>query len=214
LRGSVPCSASTAVPYDSLVRISAQDLQSFANTPAPLPATVAPELTLVEELVLLSLDSPRNRLRQAVSVAARAYPREPQSYYAAVSSLVGQGMLARTGKFRALPASAEARIGEREARVFAVIRRAAAPVHRDAELLVLLAATRALKFAHADDHMKARVRIASIGKQDEIPVAVASLCTDLGAASMTELADILLPAPRDLENANFDPGIGVAWMGG
>lgn len=198
------------------MRISARDLRSFANTPAPLPAPVAPELPLVEEVVLLSLDSPRNRLQAAVRVAARSYPREPQGYHAALNSLEGRGMLVRTGRFRGLSASAEARIGERQARVFAVIRRAAAPVERDAELLVLLAATRAVKFAYADDHMRARARIASIGKQDEIPVTVAMLCKDFGAASMTELADALLPAPRDLQNANFDPGVGAAgqWLGG
>jgi hypothetical protein len=189
------------------VRISVGDLQAFAVTPAPLSAPVEPALTVCEEVVLLSLDASRGRVRDAVRVCASAHPEGPQDYHAAVHALQERGMLKREGTLRSLCASAEARIEERKRRILAVIHRAVAPVGSDAELLVLLAACRALQVPNRADHMRAHARVASIGQTGEVPAAVCVLCAHLGVASMTELADVLLPASIDLHDANFDPGM-------
>lgn len=195
------------------MRLSASDLNGFARAPAPLPPFVEPRLGLVEEVVLLSLGSSRIRAHRAARIAGSAYPQGPGDHGTAVRALRRRGMLIGMTVLRTLSAADHARIDERMARVLAIVHRAAPPVGGDAELLALLAAARALPLAGAD-HMLARARIASIGEDGVIPPAVAALADELGEATMPELADRLLPAPRHLEDANFAPPIGVAYMGG
>ena len=152
------------------MRIDPRDLQSVKHAPEPLPPAVEPHLALAEEVVLLSLDAARGRVRDAVAIAASADDAGPEDYGAAVSSL-------------------------------------------EAELLVLLAACRALSLGR-EDYLHARVRVTSIREDGAHASAVEVLRVSLGADSMADLAEALLPAAHDLRNANFDPGIGTAYMAG
>ncbi len=188
------------------MRISEKDLERLQNAPAALPAPVEPQLTLAEEVVLLSLDASRGRVRDAVALAGSVHRTGPRDYRAAVRSLQDRGLLERTRVNRKLRATDAARLTERQRRVMAVVRRPATPIAPDAELLVLLADCRAL-FLGREDHLHARMRIASIREGDEMPPVVDSLRTRIGVGSMSELAEALLPASRDLRDANFDPGV-------
>ena len=196
------------------VRISGDDLKRLQNTPAPLPAPVEPPLTLAEEVVVLSLDVSRGRVRDAVALAGGAHDGGPQDYRAAVRSLQDRGLLERAGVSGKLRATADAKLSERRRRVVAVIRRAATPAAADAELLVLLADCRALSLGR-EDRLHARMRIASIRERGETPAAVELLRLRIGVDSMSELAEALLPASRDLRDANFDPGVSSGvWAAG
>jgi hypothetical protein len=188
------------------MRISETDLKRLQIAPTALPAPVEPQLTLAEEVVLLSLDASRGRIRDAVALAGRAHDTDPHDYRAAVRSLQDRGLLERTGINGKLRATDAARLTERQRRVVAVVRRAATPIAPDAELLVLLADCHALSLGR-DDHLHARMRIASIREGGEMPPVVELLRTRIGVTSMSELAEALLPASRDLRDANFDPGV-------
>jgi hypothetical protein len=178
------------------------DLRRVASPPLPLP--VQPLLLLVEEVVILSLGASWIRKHNVARIAAHAHPGGPGDYHAAVKSLVDRGMLAHAGPLRTLNADQSAQIPAREARVASIIRRPATPEGGDAELLVLLAAARALALTRADDHRRAHTRIASIGQRAPVPPAVGALCDELGTATTAELADRLLPPSReDLRGADF-----------
>ena len=157
------------------------------NAPAALPAPVEPQLTLAEEVVLLSLDAPRGRVREAVALAGRAHDAGPHDYRAAVHSLHGRRLLERTGASGKHRAPADAKLPERRKRVVAVIRRAASPIAADAELLVLLADCRALSLGR-EDRLRARMRIASIREGGETPPVVEILRVRIGLSSMSGLA--------------------------
>jgi hypothetical protein len=119
-------------------------------------------------------------------------------------SLVDRGILTHPAPLRTPAVNKTARIQAREGRVSSIISRPAPPDGADAELLVLLAAARALALPDAVWHMKAHTRIASIGQGAAIPAAVAALADELGTTTMKELADRLLPPSReDLHDANF-----------
>jgi hypothetical protein len=183
---------------------SGDELRRLTPHPASVAAQVQPLVSLVEEVVLLSLSSSWIRKHNVARIAARAYPDSPCDYHAAVASLVDRGLLTHTGPLRTLAASKTGKIQARESRVRSIISRPAPPEAADAELLVLLAAARALALPDAVWHMKAHTRIASIGQGAAIPAAVTALADELGAATMTELADRLLPPTReDLHDADF-----------
>jgi hypothetical protein len=186
------------------MRLSGGDLQRFMKQPAPLKPPVEPRLFLIEEVALLSLGCSRIRAHHTARIAAQAHPEGPCDYHAALTSLAGRGMLTRTGPLRTPVASPAAQVPARKARVGSTIRRPAPPEGVDAELLVLLAAARALELPGTDDHMSAHARVASIGHNGTIPAAVTALAVELGTETMMELADRLLPARReDLSNADF-----------
>jgi hypothetical protein len=166
------------------MRVSASQLGRFAAGPAELPPPVEPQLWLVEEVVLLSLDASAHRVRPAARVAGRAYPRGPRGYGAAVEHLERRGLLARGA------ATAAARLPERGARLQAILARGAAPAGREAELVAFLAATGALPTGTRTAHLQARTRLASIAAP---PPSVAALADELGATTMPELAERLLP---------------------
>lgn len=195
------------------MQISARDLESRRRAATALPAPVEPRLALAEEVVLLSLDAPQGRVRDAVALAARADDAGPRDYGAAVRSLQDRGLVSRSGLRKTLRATPDSKWAERRKRVLAVIRNAAAPTGSDAELLVLLAACRALSLGR-DDYLHARMRIASIRDDGKSSSAVVLLRTKLGVDSTGELADALLPASADLRNANFDPGVSDGVMAG
>jgi hypothetical protein len=113
-------------------------------------------------------------------------------------------MLIHSGPMRRLAAGKPAQIQARERRVRSIVGRPAPPEADDAELIVFLAAARALALPDAMWHMKAHARIASIGQGAAIPVAVAALADELGSTTMKELADRLLPpTSQDLHDADF-----------
>ena len=154
--------------------------------------------------MLLSLSSSRIRKHHVARIAAHAHPDGPSDYHASVASLVDRGMLSHAGPLRTLAADNTAQIQARTRRVRSIISRPAPPEATDAELLVLLAAARALALPDAIWHAKAHARIASIGQGAAIPVAVAALAEELGTTTMKELADRLLPPARgDLRDADF-----------
>jgi hypothetical protein len=174
------------------------------GTPHPAPTPVQPLLVLVEEVVLLSLSTSRIRKHNVARIAARAHPGGASDYHGAVTSLVERGMLTHAGALRTLTATNAAQIHAREVRVRSIINRPAPPEGGDAELLVLLAAARALELPDAVEHMKAHARIASIGQRAAIPAAVTALADELGTTTMPELADRLLPPiSEDFHDADF-----------
>jgi hypothetical protein len=186
------------------MQFSGDESRRLTPRPAPAPAPLQPLLALVEEIVLLSLQSSRLRRHHVARIAAGAHPDGPRDYHAAVASLVGRGMLTHTGPLRTLVATNAARIQARAGRVRSIIGRPAPPEGGDAELLVLLAAARALALPDAIWHMKAHARVASIGHGAAIPAAVSALADELGTPTMKELADRLLPPTRgDLHRADF-----------
>ena len=197
------------------MRVSAQDLQSFRKGPAALPALVEPVLTLAEEVVLLSLDAPRGRVADAVALAGSANAAGPQDYRTAIRSLQQRELLVRAGARGKLAATSDAKLAARRSRVLAVIRRAAAPDGGDADLLVLLAACRALSLDR-EDYLRARIRIGSIRTAGGTSPVVDQMRAKLGVDSISDLADSLLPVRLDLRDANFDPGVsaGVYMAGG
>jgi hypothetical protein len=171
------------------MRIPQSSLEAFSAGPIPLPPPVEPRLTLAEEVVLLSLYAPRRVIRHVVRVAGKAHPDGPRRYDAARRRLTERGLLDDHGA-----ATPQASLQAREARVRAIIRRAAPPEGRDAELLTLLAATGSLPLEGRADHLHARTRLASIS---DPPPAVGALADEL-ALDLADLAERLLPAPRDV----------------
>ncbi len=144
--------------------------------------------------------------------AARS--RITRDYRAVVRSLQDRGLVERAGVRGKLRATVDSKLTERRKRVVAVIRRAATPAAADAELLVLLADCRAPSLGR-DDRLHARLGISSIRQGGETPRVVELLRMRIGVDSMGELAEALLPASRDLRDANFDPGVSSGlWAAG
>jgi len=171
------------------MRIQQSSLEAFSAPPIPLPPPVEPRLSLAEEVVLLSLYAPRRVIRHVVRIAGKAYPDGPRRYDAARRGLIERGLLDDNGG-----ATPQASLRAREARVRAIIGRPAAPEGRDAELLTLLAATGSLPLEQRSDHLHARTRLSSIA---DPPPAVRALADEL-ALDLEDLAERLLPAPRDV----------------
>jgi len=187
------------------VRIPRDRVRASAATSAALPP-VEPHLALGEEVVLLSLRSPRHKVRRAVALAARVHGY-PAAYRAAVNALEARFLVTRSGPLRRLEATAEAKIAARHHRVLAVIRDPAAPVQADAaEILVLLAFCGALTLSRGD-RLPARHRIRSIGDHGEVPGVVELVRVERNAGSMRQLAELLLPAASDFDVGSFDPGM-------
>jgi hypothetical protein len=180
------------------VSIPASALAKTSQSLPPLPAPVEPRLWLVEEVVLLSLDAPAHRVRPVAKIAARAYPRGPRSHHAALERMERKGLLAdrRT-------AAPGAHLPARRARLLTVIERPAAPTGRDAELLVFLAAIRALPVDRPAVHKQARQRLLAIR---DVPPAVRALVDEFAVTTLEEYADKVLPAHVDAVVGNLDPG--------
>jgi len=91
----------------------------------------------------------------------------------------------------------------RRRRALALIRRPAAPEGPDAELLVLLAAARALPLERPEDRLDARQRLVDIARLKEPPEEARALLRSMGVGPGDEqkLADALLPPGRN--NSEF-----------
>jgi hypothetical protein len=180
------------------ISIPASELAKRSRGPAPLPPPVEPQLWLVEEVVLLSLDAPQHKVRPVARIAARAYPRGPRSLHAAVERMQRRGLLAgrRT-------ATAAAHLEARRARLRAIVERPAAPEGRDAELLAFLAALRLLPVEERAQHLQARLRLAAIAGP---PPAVRALVDEFAVTTMQEYTDKVLPPLVDPVVGNLDPG--------
>jgi hypothetical protein len=181
------------------MRIAQSSLEAFSAAPTPLPPPVEPSLSLAEEVVLLSLYAPRRVVRHVVRIAGKAHPDGPRRYDEARRGLTRRGLLDDHGA-----AAPQAHVAAREARMRALIRRPAPPEGRDAELLVLLAATGSLPLDGRSDHLHARTRLASIAPA---PPAVVALADEL-AIDLEQLVERLLPAPRDVASG-FEFGSSV-----
>jgi hypothetical protein len=188
--------------------IPASALAKTSQSLPPLPPPVEPRLWLVEEVVLLSLGLPAHRVRPVAKIAARAYPRGPNSRHAALERLERKGLLAdgRT-------AAPGAHLPARQARLLTVIERPAAPTGRDAELLAFLAAIRALPIGAPDLHKQARQRLLAIR---DVPPAVRALVDEFAVTTLEEYADKVLPARRRPVEGVLDlwpsEGIGTHFM--
>ena len=178
--------------------IPASELAKHSRGPAPLPPPIEPLLWLVEDVVLLSLDAPHRRVRPVARIAARAYPRGPRGYRAAVEGLERRGLLA--GRRTATPA---AHLDARRTRLRAIVERAAAPTGRDAELLAFMAALQLLPVERRAQHLQARLRLASIV---DPPAAVCDLVDEFAVTTMQEFTDKVLPPLVDPVVGNLDPG--------
>jgi hypothetical protein len=178
--------------------IPASELAKRSRAPAPPPPPVEPELWLVEEIVLLSLELPRRKVGPVARIAARAYPRGPGNRRAAVERLQRHGLLA--GRRTATPA---AHLEARRARLRAIVERPAAPEGRDAELLAFMAALRRLPVERRAQHLQARLRLAAIA---DPPAAVRALVDEFAVTTMREFTDKVLPPLVDPVVGNLDPG--------
>jgi hypothetical protein len=178
--------------------IPASALAKTSHSAGKLPPPVEPRLWLVEEVVLLALEAPHHKVRPVAKIAARAYPRGPRSYHAAVERLERKGLLAdrRT-------AAPGAHLPARQARLLSVIERPATPAGRDAELLAFLAATRALPVDKPAAHKQARQRLLAIR---DLPAAVRALVDEFAVSTLEEYADKVLPAHVEAVVGNLDPG--------
>jgi len=181
------------------MRISQSSLEPFSAGPIPLPPRVEPRLSLAEEVVLLSPYAPRRVIRHVVRIAGKAHPGGPRRYDAAVQALKERGLLDDHSA-----ATPQALVPARRIRMSAIVRRAAPPEGGDAELLVLLAAAGSLPLEGRADHLHARTRLASIA---DPPPAVTLLADEL-AIDLKDLAERLLPAPRDVASG-YDFGSSV-----
>jgi hypothetical protein len=177
--------------------IPASELARRSRGPAPLPAPVEPLLWLVEDVVLLSLGAPPHKVRPVAKIAARAYPRGPRSYHAAVERLERRGLLA--DRRTATPA---AHLEARRARLRAIVARPATPEGRDAELLAFLAALQRLPVEQRAQHLQARLRLGAI----DPPPAVRALVGEFAVTTMQEFTDRVLPPLVDPVVGNLDPG--------
>jgi hypothetical protein len=184
------------------VRITASQLGQFKAGAGELPPPVEPQLWLVEEIVLLSLDAPTHRVRPVARIAGRAYPRGPRGYGAAVERLRRRGLLARGA---ATPA---ARMRDRDTRLRAILAHPDRPAGREAELVAFLAATGALPTDTRTTHLQARTRLASIST---VPRSVAALATELRVDTMPGLAERLLPGPVNREGIAPPGAAGGMW---
>jgi hypothetical protein len=88
----------------------------------------------------------------------------------------------------------------RRERVRALLRRPAPSEGADAELIVLLAAARALPLRRPEDRVNARVRLAEIGRLEHPPPEVEKLVATLGLdpGDSQAFADALLPSKHDV----------------
>jgi Golgi phosphoprotein 3 (GPP34) len=202
----------SAMSYVCRVRVSANELQGFSATPPPPPPPVEPILLLCEELVLLSIGAPRKRVRRIVRLAARAHS-DSRDYKAVLASLKQKGLLEQTGPRESMNATDAAKLAERRTRVLDLVRNPSPLTGSDAELVVLLAASEALRL-NAEDRRRARHRVAEI-KDRHAASSVELVRLDAGVDSMTNLAELLFPADRSFGDANFDPGVSAGvWMAG
>lgn len=97
-------------------------------------------------------------------------------------------------------------VGARRQRVLSLLRRPAPPQGPDAELLVLLAASKALPLDDPADRLKARMRLVEVGRLQDPPAEVRVVMQRYGVApgNGQAFADALLPPSRDTQP--FHPG--------
>ena len=169
----------------------------------PLPARIQPQLSLGEEVTLLARLAPRRKVRRAVALAAEVHGA-PTSHRDAQRSLARKGLVRRS--LRGVQPLSDARIGARESRVLDVIRLTSPLPAQDAELLVLLAFSGALRL-NFEDHLRARHRISAIGTHDSMPPVVELVRRARRCKTMRELAEALLPSEQQFRPGGFDPGV-------
>jgi hypothetical protein len=192
------------------MEIPISKLQSPAPKHAEVAPRVEPELSLGEELVLLSVDSERHRISSLVDLSRAAYG-QPRGYSEAVAALEEMGLVAKSGLRHHLATTDTARVKERRLRLLQVIRSPADPTDEDADLLVGLAAGTELKL-HAGDHLRARHHISALGHQRPLTRFVELVAENVNAGSMSALAEKLLPPELSFEGS-FDPGVNQgAWL--
>ena len=161
-------------------------------------------LSVAEEFVLLSLEADASKVRQFLELA-----RELEGFSGRrelLASLIERGLVERRGPLRRARPTPAARIDRRRGRVTGLIRDVSPLTDSDATLLVLLAACHALRLSRSD-HLRARHQIASIGHDRPVPVVVDLVREHVGARTMRELAEILLPPQQSFGPGGFDPGV-------
>jgi hypothetical protein len=107
--------------------------------------------------------------------------------------------------------SGDPNIALRRERVLVLLRRPATPEGADAELVVLLAAAKALPLERPDDRLAARMRLSEIGRLKDPPPAVRAVQKNLRVkpGDSQAFADALLPPNHDI-GGFYESGIGFA----
>jgi hypothetical protein len=126
------------------------------------------------------------------------YPSIPEARHLSRSPIIATGIHPS-----AIPKVGAVQASER--RVHSIIGRPAPPEAADAELLVLLAAARALALPDAIWHAKAHARIASIGQGAAIPAAVTALAEELGTTTMKDLQIACCRPPEETFTTRTSP---------
>jgi len=88
----------------------------------------------------------------------------------------------------------------RRRRVLALIRRPAPPEGSDAELLIVLAAARALPLERPEDRLDARQRLVDIARLKDPPKEARTLLRMMGVGPGQKFADTLLPPGRSISD--------------
>ena len=154
-------------------------------------ACVEPCLTVGEEIALLSLGYDRHAIEPLVALWTEGHGQSG-GYESVLASLEAAGLVQRRGlRHRAAP-TGNAQIDARTQRLLRVMQRPAALSGDDADLLVGVAACRALKFG-ASDYDLARHRIISLGEVSQLTPFIQLFCERNGIGSTSDLADALLP---------------------
>jgi hypothetical protein len=161
-------------------------------------------LSVAEEFILLSLEADTSKVKQLLVLAGEL--ERVSGRRELVASLTQRGLVERRGPLRRVGPTPAATIDRRRGRVTGLIRDVSPLTDSDGTLLVLLAACHALRLSRSD-HLRARHRIASIGDDRPVPVVVDLVREHVGAGTMRELAEILLPPQESFGPGGFDPGV-------
>ena len=165
------------------------------------------DLTLAQEVVLLTLASHRRRVAHALKLAGQPELGE------VTGELESRGLLNRRVLQRPKTKS-DASAAPARRHLNTVLNRTQTPTGADAELLLLVAYAGGLETVSAADHLRARHQIAALGSKTEAPHLLDALCQDQGVDSAKALASKLLPGRVHVKPGELDPGVTSAIWGG
>ena len=165
-------------------------------------------LCLADELVLLTLNCPRRRVRRALKVAGLS-PLSQVTRELERRQLVVSRRLRRPNPAPGSPLESVRR------HLTAIVWSVDRPSNADGELLMLVALAGGLDDVSAAAHLRARHQIAALGdRRYAAPALLATLCDEVGVDSARELGSKLLPGRVRVGPGDLDPGINEAVYGG
>jgi hypothetical protein len=165
-------------------------------------------LSVADELVLLTLDCPRGRVRRALKVAGLPPLRQ-------VTRELERRQLVNARRLRRPEPDPSAPMRPLRGRLGSIVWSVDRPSNADGELLMLVAFAGGLDGVSAAAHLRARHQIAALGDRRHAPPALlATLCDEAGVKSARELAAKLLPGRVRVGPGDLDPGVNEAIWGG